>query len=261
MRLRVGGRRSVLLPARSEGLHRSQLLPRPRPALRRARRLCAGVRHRARSRTSRPEPVRRASGSRWRQTRSRSSRNFRRIAWPACGDVPPADASTSKKATSKKALARRKRSVTTAFSADPAAASCRNPSRTDRQRSVSTRSGGDSRARTSRAAASDRASGLLLTGGAPCTSASPATPAIHTDEIVRVFATSGQRILVEHHEIGPATRRQRADVLTADGARRVNRRRAQAPAPASFLHRPSSPSPDARRTPGSALEMRPSPFP
>ncbi len=58
LRLQLGGGGTVLLPARSAGLHRPLVLRRPRAALRRARRLRAGLRHRARGRASRAEPAR-----------------------------------------------------------------------------------------------------------------------------------------------------------------------------------------------------------
>ena len=55
--------RAVLLPARPADLHRPQLLPRARPAFRRARRLRPGLRDRARERPSRADDHR-ASRSR-----------------------------------------------------------------------------------------------------------------------------------------------------------------------------------------------------
>ena len=58
VRLQLGGGRTVLLPARSARLHRPRVLRRSRAALRRARRLRAGLRHRARGRAPRAEPAR-----------------------------------------------------------------------------------------------------------------------------------------------------------------------------------------------------------
>ena len=63
VRVRRGivGERAVLLPGGSKGVSRSVVLPRARSALRRARRLRAGLRRRARSGTSRAEPARHQS--------------------------------------------------------------------------------------------------------------------------------------------------------------------------------------------------------
>ena len=90
------------------------VLPRARSAVRRARRLRAGLRRRARSRPSRAEPARHQSTSAGRRsrpaaagparTRCRCSSNCRRIASPACGAITPARSSCSTRATSKRAL-------------------------------------------------------------------------------------------------------------------------------------------------------------
>ncbi len=58
LRLRERGERPVLLSGRPEGLHRPRLLRRAAAALRRTRRIRAGVRRRARARPPRPEPAR-----------------------------------------------------------------------------------------------------------------------------------------------------------------------------------------------------------
>ena len=125
----VGRGRAVLLPARSAGLHRSELLPRARSALRRARRFRAGLRRRARSRASRAEPDLEspnastrpaAAAARRTATPCRCVRSCRPIASPACGDTTsPArrPASSSIRATSRKASPRPPRLATTGCSA------------------------------------------------------------------------------------------------------------------------------------------------
>ena len=85
--------RPVLLPARPQGLSRSRLHRAAAAAARRARRLRAGLRRRARDRPPRPEPARRdgrrrpASSRRTRTTRtsSRCGSSCRPIAWPGSG--------------------------------------------------------------------------------------------------------------------------------------------------------------------------------
>ena len=68
--------RAVLLPDGPQGLPRHELLRRARPPLRRARRLRAGVRHRARVRPPRAEPARhRAEGAARAGSRARREAN------------------------------------------------------------------------------------------------------------------------------------------------------------------------------------------
>ena len=93
LRLRAVGGRTVLLSGRSEGLSRPELLQRAARALRRARRLRAGLRARPRGRPPRADPAGHrgagapAAGRRTRQTGTscRSGWNCRPTASPASG--------------------------------------------------------------------------------------------------------------------------------------------------------------------------------
>ncbi len=106
------GGRTLLLSGRSEGLHRSRVLPRTRRALRCARRFCAGLRRGARGRTP---PADACSASRrrsWRPgsaparstaTGCRCCRNSRRTALPASGAITPISGTSCNPAMSRKA--------------------------------------------------------------------------------------------------------------------------------------------------------------
>ena len=101
---------AVLLPARPAGLHRPELLRRAQAALRRARRLRPGVRHRPRDRPPRPEPARhRAAGPGPAAAQSRARPTICRCAWSsrptasrASGVTPPRNAISSSRATSRR---------------------------------------------------------------------------------------------------------------------------------------------------------------
>ena len=89
LRLRGRGQRPVLLPRRSEGLHRPRVLRRAAAAVRRAGRLRAGLRARARGGPSRPDAARRSrSGCGVRQAGNASQRQRALGAARAAGGLP-----------------------------------------------------------------------------------------------------------------------------------------------------------------------------
>ena len=114
--------------------------------LRRAGRLRAGLRHRARSRPSRADAARHlragpqrppARRRKRRPTRCRCGWSCRPIAWPASGVITRSRSSCSSRATSKKGSGPPRPSATTGCSDAVKGRSCRSPSRTDRRSSAS----------------------------------------------------------------------------------------------------------------------------
>ena len=155
------GHRSVLLPGRSQGLSRSGLLRRAAAPVRRAGRFRAGVRARARDRSSRAASDRHritgASGSsrpiRAAPTRCRCASSCRPTVTPACGATlprsragPPRAKSSWIRATWKRACTPPPRSATIASSVSPPATSCPTSSRTAHPSSASPGSSADSTA-------------------------------------------------------------------------------------------------------------------
>ena len=129
VRLRTVGQRPVLLPRRRQGLPGPELLRRTPAAIRRARRLRAGLRHRARSGTPRPEPaghrtaacVRRSNSVPTWPTTCRCAWNCRQTAMPASGDIRRLSATISTSTTSTRDSAPPPRSATTGSSVRAAA--------------------------------------------------------------------------------------------------------------------------------------------
>ena len=141
---RLARDRTLLLPSRPQGLPRPRLLPRAVPAIRRAGRLRAGVRHRARVRPPRPEPARRlrdviATSSRRTRTGEQPLRcgsSCRRTASPGVGPYR-LRAGELEQGDLEEGLAAAARSATTASNAKRRGESTASRGRTGPRSSVS----------------------------------------------------------------------------------------------------------------------------